>query len=59
MKFMFLDTFGIGHAIWKLLYDIFVQGPLFIVNGLGDAITYLSGQKIIDLVFGWNNRSFL
>lgn len=58
MKFMFLDTFGIGHAIWKLLYDIFVRGPLFIVNGLGDAITYLSGQKIIDLVFGTTGHFF-
>lgn len=59
MNFMFLvDTFGIGHAIWKLLYDIFVRGPLFIVNGLGDAITYLSGQKIIDLVFGTTRHFF-
>ena len=49
---MIMDVFGIGQAIWNLLFDIFVRGPLYVVNGLGDAITYLSGQKIIDLVFG-------
>ncbi|WP_342276474.1 hypothetical protein [Spiroplasma endosymbiont of Nebria brevicollis] len=56
MKFMFLDTFGIGEAIWDLLYNIFLKGPLYIVHGLGDAITYLSGQKIVDLIFGSNGH---
>ncbi|WP_174479956.1 hypothetical protein [Spiroplasma endosymbiont of Danaus chrysippus] len=25
-----------------------MKGPLYIVHGLGDAITYLSGQKIVE-----------
>lgn len=58
MKLQLLDVFGIGEAIWQLLYNICVRGPLFIVNGLGDAITYLSGPKIINLVFGSNGHFF-
>lgn len=52
MVFNFLDFMGVGEAIWDILFDIFVRGPLYIVSGLGDAITYLSGQKVIDTIFG-------
>ncbi|CAB1053810.1 Mbov_0396 family ICE element transmembrane protein [Spiroplasma endosymbiont of Danaus chrysippus] len=33
-----------------------MKGPLYIVHGLGDAITYLSGQKIVDKIFGTNGH---
>ncbi|WP_308150277.1 Mbov_0396 family ICE element transmembrane protein [Spiroplasma sp. AdecLV25b] len=52
MNMPLLDVFGIGEAFWDLLYNIFVRGPLYIVHGLGDAITYLSGQKVVDKIFG-------
>lgn len=52
------DFLGVGYAIWSLLFDIFVRGPLYLVHGVGDAITYLSGQKIIDKIFGSNGHFF-
>lgn len=55
---MLTDGFGIGRAIWNLTYSIFIFGPLCIVNGLGDAITFLSGPKIINLVFDTNSKYF-
>ncbi len=51
------DFLGIGQAIWELIYKIFVKGPLYIVEGVGDAIKFLSGQKLIDIIFNVNSQS--
>jgi len=50
------DFLGIKTAFFQILYNIFIKGPLYIVHGLGDAITYLSGQKIVDKIFGTNGH---
>lgn len=58
MLFPALDVFGIGHAIWKLMYRIFVRGPLYLLKGLGDAISFLSGNTLIDTIFKTNGHLF-
>ncbi len=56
-SFLCGDFLGIGRAIWDLIYTIFVRGPLYIVQGVGDAISFLSGQKLIDIIFNVQNNS--
>ena len=53
---------GIGwdlkNAVFQVLYDVFIKGPLYIVAGVGNAITYLTGSKLATDIFNINGDRF-
>ena len=63
--FFFNDFLGIGaaikHAFLTLVWDIFVQGPLVIINLFtkrGGIIYYLSTDAIFDIIFQTDKNHF-
>lgn len=51
------NPFDIYGSFLKLLWTVFVQGPLELINIFNSVLNYLSGGVIIDLMFG-GNKSF-
>lgn len=57
MTILAFNPFDIYGSFLRLLWTVFVQGPLLIINSFNNVLYYLSGGVITDLLFG-GSKSF-